>query len=78
MSYNEDAAIRRAAVWALGEMAAHRKDAYLSVVRRLVDNDRETREEAKHVLKALTGISYKICRATLSFKKNEKENSSSN
>ena len=56
LSYSEKAGNRQAAVWALGEMKAHRKDAYLTVVRRLVDTDKGTREEAKKVLKTLTGI----------------------
>ena len=55
-SYNENAASRQAAVWALGKMNVHRQDAYLTVVRRLVDTDTGTREEAKRVLKTLTGI----------------------
>lgn len=56
LSYNNEPASRQAAVWALGEMQVHREDAYLTVVRRLVDNDKNTREEAKRVLKTLTGI----------------------
>ena len=56
LSYSEKAGNRQAAVWALGEMKVHREDAYLTVVRRLVDTDKGTREEAKKVLKTLTGI----------------------
>ena len=56
MTSNEDPSTRRAAVWALGQLNVHRDDAYLSLVRRLVDDDRDTREEATKVLKDLTGI----------------------
>jgi len=55
LTYNKVPAVRQAAVWALGEMKVHRNDAYLTVVRRLVDNDKGTRKEAKKVLKTLTG-----------------------
>ena len=37
MSHDEEATIRRTAVRLLGEMEVHRKDAYLTVVRRLVE-----------------------------------------
>lgn len=56
LSYHEDAVTCRAGVWALGEMEVQRHDANLVVVRRLIDNDKKTREEAKTVLKNLTGI----------------------
>ena len=56
LSYNLEPSTRQAAVWALGELNVHRKDAYLTVVRRIVDDDEDTREEAKRVLKNLTGI----------------------
>ena len=56
MSSNDDAVVRRSAVRALGDMGVHRRDAYLTVVRRLVDDDKKTREEAKKALKTLTGI----------------------
>lgn len=55
LSYNLEPSARQAAVWALGELDTHRKDAYLSIVRRLIDEDEDTREEAKRVLKNLTG-----------------------
>ena len=60
LSYHEDAVTRRAGVWALGDMEVQRQDAILTVVRRLIDNDMETREEAKTVLKNLTGISIRL------------------
>ena len=56
LTYNLNPSVRQAAVWALGELNVHRKDAYLTVVRRLIDDDKDTREEAKRVLKKLTGI----------------------
>ena len=56
LSYHEDAVTRRAGVWALGEMVVQRNDANLAVVRRLIDNDKKTREEAKTFLKNLKGI----------------------
>ena len=56
LTYNEEPKAREAAVWALGELGIHREDAYLTVVRRLIDDHKETREEAKRVLKKLTGI----------------------
>ncbi|XP_068741933.1 WD repeat-containing protein 87-like [Montipora capricornis] len=56
MSSNDDAVVRRSAVRALGDMGVHRRDAYLTVVRRLVDDDKKTREEAKKALKTLTGV----------------------
>lgn len=59
MSHDEEATIRRTAVRLLGEMEVHRKDAYLTVVRRLVDDDKKTREEAKKALDTLTGIALK-------------------
>ncbi|XP_022786508.1 uncharacterized protein LOC111326716 [Stylophora pistillata] len=64
MTSNEDPSIRRAAVWALGQLNVHRDDAYLSLVRRLVDDDRDTREEATKVLKDLTDVETKegLCR----------------
>ena len=55
-NYNENAASRQAAAWVLGKMDVHCQDAYLTVVHRLVDTDTDTREEAKRVLKTLTGI----------------------
>ena len=58
LTYNLNPSVRQAAVWALGELNVHRKDAYLTVVRRLIDVDKNTREEAKRVLKHLTGILY--------------------
>ena len=59
MSHDEEATIRRTAVRLLGEMEVHRKDAYLTVVRRLVDDDKKTREEAKKALHTLTGTALK-------------------
>ena len=56
LSYDEKPSVRQAAVWALGELNVHRQDAYLTVVRRLIDDHNDTREEAKRVLKNLTGI----------------------
>ena len=56
LSYNLNPSARQAAVWALGELKVDRKDAYLTVVRRLIDDDKDTREEAKRVLKNLTGM----------------------
>ena len=56
LTYDEKPSARQAAVWALGELNVHRQDAYLSVVRRLIDDHKDTREEAKRVLKNLTGI----------------------
>ena len=56
LSYKEEPKSRQAAVWALGELDVHRNDAYLAVVRRLIDDHKDTREEAKRVLKTLTGI----------------------
>ena len=56
LSYNLEPSVRQAAVWALGELNVHRNDAYLTIVRRLIDDDKDTREEAKRVLKNLTGI----------------------
>ena len=60
LSYHKDAETRRAGVWALGEMEVQRHDAHLAVVRRLIDNDEKTREEAKTVLKNLTGINIRL------------------
>ena len=59
MSHDEETTIRRSAVRLLGEMEVHRKDAYLTVVRRLVDDDRKTREEGKKALNTLTGTAFK-------------------
>ena len=59
MCHDEDATIRQTAVRLLGEMEVHRKDAYLTVVRRLVDDDKKTREEAKKALHTLTGTALK-------------------
>ena len=59
MSHDEESTLRRTAVRLLGEMEVHRKDAYLTVVRRLVDDDRKTREEAKKALNTLTGTALK-------------------
>ena len=56
LSYNLNPSARQAAVWALGELKVDRKDAYLTVVRRLIDDDKDTREEAKRVLKNLAGM----------------------
>lgn len=55
LTYNLKPAARQAAVWALGELNVDRKDAYLTVVRRLIDDDKDTQKEAKRVLKKLTG-----------------------
>lgn len=60
LTYNLKPSVRQVAVWALGELNVHRKDAHLAVVRRLIDDDKDTREEAKRVLKNLTGILYEI------------------
>ena len=57
MTSSENPSTRWAAVWALGRLNVHRKDAYLSLVRRLVDDDKDTRKQATKVLKDLTGIS---------------------
>ncbi|KAL9984788.1 hypothetical protein ACROYT_G007121 [Oculina patagonica] len=59
LTYNEKPKVRQAAVWALGELDVHREDAYLTVVRRLIDDHKDTREEAKRVLKKLTGVDTK-------------------
>lgn len=56
LTSNEEPKVREAAVWALGELDVRRKDAHLAVVRRLIDDHKDTREEAKRVLKKLTGI----------------------
>lgn len=56
LTSNEEPKARQAAIWALGELDVHRTDAHLAVVRRLIDDHKDTREEAKRVLKKLTGI----------------------
>lgn len=57
MTSSENPSTRWAAVWALGRLNVHRNDAYLSLVRRLVDDDKDTRKQATKVLKDLTGMS---------------------
>ena len=54
-SFSDKAAARQGAIWALGEMNIHREDAYLTVVRRLIDDNKSVRGEAKRVLEKLTG-----------------------
>ena len=67
LTYNEEPSARHAGVWALGELAVHREDAYLTVVRRLIDSDKKTRVEAKRVLQKLTGIMEQIRQSVREF-----------
>ena len=54
---NTNSNIRLAAVRALGELEVNREEGWLSIIRRLIDESCDVREEAKNTLRRLKGRS---------------------